>query len=60
MRVEKHLSNELDIMETIFQMSGDDIKSFYKWYMDHPYRKGIEEIQNVIRRGTNKETASVR
>jgi hypothetical protein len=58
-KVDKHLQNELDIMEIIFQLPNSDIEAFYTWYSDNPKRRGIEEIQNVVRGRTDKETNAV-
>ena len=53
--VENHLSNELDIMKMIFDLNNNDVEQFYEWYLNHPYRKGIGEIKQIVRQtGTNR------
>lgn len=55
--VEEHLARELDILEESFKLNDEDVKKFYRWYMNHPYRKGIEELVEIVRRGkTNRKT----
>ena len=49
--VSKHLERELDILEKVLNLSEDDAKKFYRWYMKHPSRKGIEEVVTVVGRG---------
>jgi glutamyl-tRNA reductase len=53
---EKHLSNELDIMEMILGLDEKHIEEFYRWYINHPYRKGIGEIKEIVRQAkSNRE-----
>jgi glutamyl-tRNA reductase len=54
--VEEHLKRELDIFEKVFELNEDDAKTFFEWYMDNTYRKGIEEVAQAVRRGTDKKT----
>ena len=54
--VKDHLKRELDIMDCILKLTAKDTEEFYKWYMKHPYRKDIEEVVQVVRRGTNTKT----
>jgi hypothetical protein len=49
-RVEKHLANELDILEMILQSDDPILEDFYKWYLSHPYRKGIQEVKEIVER----------
>lgn len=35
-------------METILKMDEEDAKVFLKWYLNHPYRKGIVEVLAII------------
>jgi hypothetical protein len=49
-RVEKHLANELDILEMILQTDDPILKDFYNWYASHPYRKGIQEVREIVER----------
>jgi hypothetical protein len=53
--VENHLSNELDLMQMIFDLDKNDVEQFYEWYINHPYRKGIGEIKEIVRQArTNR------
>ena len=48
-----HMKKELDIMESMFDINEKDIKEYYNWYINHPYCKGIRELQEYVRRKTN-------
>lgn len=47
----QHMKKELDIMEIMFQLDNDHAQEFHKWYINHPYCKGIREIQDLVKRG---------
>lgn len=55
--VEAHLKKELDIFEIILKMKEEDVGIFLKWYLNHPYVKGIKEVLEILRAG---KTASYR
>lgn len=46
-----HLKKELDIMEMMLTLDGSETKEFCEWYINHPYKKGIKEIQELVKRG---------
>jgi hypothetical protein len=52
--VTRHLRNELGFFEIILKMDGNDAKAFLAWYMNHPYRKGIEEVLSIVREGADR------
>lgn len=45
----KHMMKELDIMEMMFKLDNDEVEDFYQWYINHPYCKGIRDIQQLVR-----------
>jgi hypothetical protein len=47
----EHMKKELDIMEMMLTINVNDTKEFYKWYINHPYCRGIREIQELVKRG---------
>ncbi len=39
----------------IFDLDKNDVEQFYEWYINHPYRKGIGEIKEIVRQArTNR------
>ncbi len=54
--VERHLCNELDIMEMVCKLDKSHLEQFSGWYINHPYRRGIEEIKKIVRKeGSDRE-----
>jgi hypothetical protein len=47
------LKTELDIMEMLFSLKKDEISEFDNWYRSHPYYRGIQEVVQIVRGGTN-------
>jgi hypothetical protein len=52
-----HLKKEPDIMEMVFKIDDSEAKEFYKWYVNHPTRKGIGKIKEFVR-GTKTNRAT--
>jgi hypothetical protein len=52
--VESHTKTAIDIMEMIFRLDEKDLEDFTIWYNNHPYCRGVDEIRNVVRGGSNK------
>jgi hypothetical protein len=50
---ESHMQKEVDIMETVMELDNNDIELFYRWYINHPYSKGIRELQQIVRNKTD-------
>jgi hypothetical protein len=50
---ELHMQREVDIMETVMELDDNDIELFYRWYINHPYSKGIRELQQIVRNKTD-------
>lgn len=50
---ELHMQREVDIMETVMELDNNDIELFYRWYINHPYSKGIRELQHIVRNKTD-------
>jgi hypothetical protein len=50
---ELHMQREVDIMETVMELDNNDIELFYRWYINHPYSKGIRELQQIVRNKTD-------
>jgi hypothetical protein len=50
---ELHMQKEVDIMETVMELDNNDIELFYRWYINHPYSKGIRELQQIVRNKTD-------
>jgi hypothetical protein len=46
---ELHMQREVDIMELVMGLDNNDIELFYRWYINHPYSKGIRELQQIVR-----------
>ena len=44
-----HMQREVDIMELVMGLDNNDIELFYRWYINHPYSKGIRELQQIVR-----------
>ena len=53
--VEDHMKRELDIMEIILKSDKNVVEEFYRWYISHPYCKGIDELRQIVREPANKE-----
>jgi hypothetical protein len=54
--VEAHLKKELKIMEMLFLLEKKDVEEFTRWYKNHPYCKGIDEIKELVgKRAGNTE-----
>jgi hypothetical protein len=54
--VDQQLRKELDILEVILQMEKTDLQAFHKWYINHPYYKGIREVKEIVgQRARNEE-----
>jgi hypothetical protein len=47
--VEKHMEKEVHIMEMVMNLDNKDIELFYRWYISHPYSRGIRELQQIVR-----------
>jgi hypothetical protein len=47
------MKKELDIMEMTFRLDAQDVQAFNEWYINHPYGRGIREIQELVRRRTD-------
>ncbi|MDR4491607.1 MAG: hypothetical protein R2685_12015 [Candidatus Nitrosocosmicus sp.] len=45
----QHMKKELDIMEMMFYLKDNEVNDFYQWYINHPYCKGIREIQEFVK-----------
>jgi hypothetical protein len=50
---ELHMQREVDMMETVMELDNNDIELFYRWYINHPYSKGIRELQQIVRNKTD-------
>jgi hypothetical protein len=50
---ERHMQREVEIMEMVMGLNNNDIELFYRWYINHPYSKGIRELQQIVRNKTN-------
>ena len=50
---ERHMQKEVDIMEMVMGLNNNDIELFYLWYINHPYSKGIRELQQIVRNKTD-------
>jgi hypothetical protein len=50
---ELHMQREVDIMELVMGLDNNDIELFYRWYINHPYSKGIRELQQIVRNKAN-------
>lgn len=46
---ELHMQREVDIMELVMGLDNNDIELFYRWCINHPYSKGIRELQQIVR-----------
>jgi hypothetical protein len=53
--VKEHMKKELDIMDIILQSDKNVVEEFHRWYISHPYVKGIEELRRVVRERADKE-----
>ena len=53
--VEDHLRRELGIFEEVLKLSEEDTETFYNWYINHKYVKGIEEVVEIVGRGSDSE-----
>jgi hypothetical protein len=53
--VEEHMKRELDIMEIILKSDKNVVEEFHRWYISHPYCKGIDELRQIVRERANKE-----
>jgi hypothetical protein len=51
--VEKHMEKEVHIMEMVMNLDNKDIELFYRWYINHPYSRGIRELQQIVRNKTD-------
>lgn len=50
---ELHMQKEVDIMEMVMNLNNNDIELLYRWYINHPYSKGIRELQQIVRNKTD-------
>jgi hypothetical protein len=50
---ELHMQREIGIMEMVMGLDNNDIELFYRWYINHPYSKGIRELQQIVRNKTD-------
>ena len=50
---ERHMQKEVEIMEMVMGLNNNDIELFYRWYINHPYSKGIRELQQIVRNKTD-------
>mgnify|MGYP001606478529 CR=1 FL=1 len=48
-KTETHLRRELQIMAVVLKLSKEDAGRFLKWYLRHPYRRGIKEVVEIVR-----------
>ncbi|MGI0043929.1 MAG: hypothetical protein ACRD47_09475 [Nitrososphaeraceae archaeon] len=46
---ELHMQKEVEIMEMVMELDNNDIELFHRWYINHPYSKGIRELQQIVR-----------
>jgi hypothetical protein len=51
---ELHMQKEVDIMGMVMELDNNDIELFYRWYTNHPYSKGIKELQQIVRNQTDR------
>jgi hypothetical protein len=51
---ELHMQREVDIMAIVMELDNNDIELFYRWYINHPYSKGIRELQQIVRNQTDR------
>jgi hypothetical protein len=51
---ELHMQKEVDIIGMVMELDNNDIELFYKWYINHPYSKGIRELQQIVRNQTDR------
>lgn len=47
--IELHMLREVHIMEMVMKLDNNDIEKFYRWYINHPYSRGIRELQKIVR-----------
>lgn len=50
---ELHMQKEVEIMEMVMELDNNDIELFHRWYSNHPYSKGIRELQQIVRNKTD-------
>jgi hypothetical protein len=50
---ELHMQKEVEIMEMVMELDNNDIELFHRWYINHPYSKGIRELQQIVRNKTD-------
>jgi hypothetical protein len=50
---ELHMQKEVEIMEVVMELDNNDIELFHRWYINHPYSKGIRELQQIVRNKTD-------
>jgi glutamyl-tRNA reductase len=50
---ESHMQKEVEIMEMVMELDNNDIELFHRWYINHPYSKGIRELQQIVRNKTD-------
>jgi hypothetical protein len=54
-RLGKHqLETQLDMLEILLDLPTTEKKDFEIWYRSHPYYKGIFEVVDIVRRGTEE------
>ena len=44
----------------ILKMPDEDVKEFYRWYISHPYTKGIREVIRIVQGEGNSWEKEVR
>jgi hypothetical protein len=47
------MEKEVHIMEMVMNLDNKDIELFYRWYINHPYSRGIRELQQIVRNKTD-------
>lgn len=58
-RTEKHMKDELDIMEMIFAIDKRDLPAYTAWYNSHPYCICIEDIREIVQRRSTESDEKV-
>jgi hypothetical protein len=58
--VEEHMKQEIEIMKIILTLNKESIEDFKRWYIGHVYYKGIGELIENVKRGTDADNENQR
>lgn len=47
----EHMKKDFYIIDAVYKLDPTDFKQYQEWYINHPYCRGIREIQELVRRG---------